>query len=67
MRLREARRYVVASAFATLAAAGKAVPGAALGDTMADRFTLIRDTEVSVFPGAHETLDPSSSWVYGSR
>jgi putative hydrolase of the HAD superfamily len=24
---------------------------------MADRFTLIRDRELSVFPGAHETLD----------
>jgi putative hydrolase of the HAD superfamily len=57
VRVREARRHVVASAFVALAAAGKAVPTSEIGDTMADRFTLIRDEELSVFPGAHETLD----------
>jgi putative hydrolase of the HAD superfamily len=57
VRVQEARRHVVASAFAVLSAAGKAVPTSAIGDAMADRFTLIRDEELSVFPGAHETLD----------
>jgi putative hydrolase of the HAD superfamily len=55
--LLEARRQVVASAFAVLGAAGKAVPAPEIGDAMADRFTLIRDEELCVFPGAHETLD----------
>jgi len=53
----EARRNVVASAFTELAAAGKFVPGPGLGDTMADRFTRLREAELSIFPGAHETLD----------
>jgi putative hydrolase of the HAD superfamily len=57
VRLREARRHVVAGALAVLAAAGKALPAGDIGDKMADRFTLIRDQELSVFPGAHETLD----------
>jgi putative hydrolase of the HAD superfamily len=57
VRVIEARRRVVASAFAMLAAAGKAVPGPEIGETMADRFSLIRDAELNVFPGAHETLD----------
>jgi putative hydrolase of the HAD superfamily len=57
VRVAEARRRVVASAFATLRAAGRMVSVPAIGDSMADRFTLIRDAELSVFPGAHETLD----------
>jgi putative hydrolase of the HAD superfamily len=57
VRVREARRQVVASAFAVLGAAGEAVPRPEIGERMADRFTLIRDDELSVFPGAHETLD----------
>ena len=57
VQVREARRQVVASAFAVLAAAGEAVPRPEIGERMADRFTLIRDDELSVFPGAHETLD----------
>src|SRR5438445_2752621 len=57
VRLREARRHVVASAFAVLDAAGKTVPAPTIGDAMADRFTLIRDEELNLFPGAHETLD----------
>jgi len=57
VRLLEARRHVVASAFAVLAAAGKTVPAPTIGDGMADRFTLVRDEELNLFPGAHETLD----------
>jgi putative hydrolase of the HAD superfamily len=57
VRLGAARRHVVASAFAVLAAAGKVIPEPDIGDKIADRFTLIRDGELSVFPGAHETLD----------
>jgi putative hydrolase of the HAD superfamily len=57
VRLFEARRQVVAGAFAVLAAGGQAVPAPEVGDQMADRFTLIRDQELKVFPGAHETLD----------
>ena len=57
VRVAEARRHVVASAFAMLQAAGRMVPAPAIGDSMADRFTLIRDAELSVFLCAHETLD----------
>jgi putative hydrolase of the HAD superfamily len=57
VRLFEARRRVVAGAFAVLAAGRNSVPAPEVGDQMADRFTLIRDQELCVFPGAHETLD----------
>lgn len=57
VRVGEARRHVVASAFAMLGAAGKTAPAPDIGNTMADRFSLIRDQELIVFPGAHETLD----------
>jgi putative hydrolase of the HAD superfamily len=57
VRVGEARRQIVARASAVLSAAGKAVPPQHIGDAMADRLTLIRDQELSVFPGAHETLD----------
>jgi HAD superfamily hydrolase (TIGR01509 family) len=40
-----------------LRAAEKTAPAPAVGDLMADRFTLNRDHELSLFPGAHETLD----------
>jgi putative hydrolase of the HAD superfamily len=57
MRLIEARRHVVASAFAVIATSGKPIPRTEVGDRMADLFTLIRDEELSLFPDAHETLD----------
>jgi len=57
VRVGEARRHIVASAFTVLGAAGKTAPAPDIGDTMADRFSLIRDEELTVFPGAHETLD----------
>lgn len=58
VRVREARRNIVASAFASLCAGGGATPPPPeVGEAMADRFTSIRDEELSLFPGAHETLD----------
>ena len=57
VRVGEARRHIVASAFTMLGAAGKTAPAPDIGNTMADRFSLIRDEELTVFPGAHETLD----------
>jgi putative hydrolase of the HAD superfamily len=53
----EARRHVVASAFAVLAGGGQPVPKAEVGNRMADLFTMLRDDELTVFPGAHKTLD----------
>ena len=53
----EARRHVVASAFAVFAGAGQPVPETEVGDKMADLFTMISDEELSVFPRAHEALD----------
>src|SRR5437762_2710699 len=46
VRLVEARRHVVASAFAVVASSGKSVPDAEVGDRMADLFTMIRDDEL---------------------
>jgi putative hydrolase of the HAD superfamily len=57
VRITEARRLVVAGAFAELAAAGSTVPPPKVGDLVADRFTTMREAGVSLFPGAHETLD----------
>jgi putative hydrolase of the HAD superfamily len=57
VRVGEARRHIVSTSLAALAAAGKGVPPPRVGNAMADRFTLIRDRELYVFPGAHETLD----------
>jgi len=57
VRIAEARRFLVASALAELAAAGSTVPPQRVGDLIADRFTAMREEGVSLFPGAHETLD----------
>jgi putative hydrolase of the HAD superfamily len=56
-RIGEARRKIVADAFAALARAGHPVPVPALGDEIADRFNALHDAELQCFPGAHETLD----------
>lgn len=54
----EARRHIVESAFAQLAASGGAVsPPRDLCHAIADRFNEIQDAELRMFPGAHETLD----------
>ena len=56
-RIGEARRRIVADAFAALAAAGHRVPDAALGARIADCYNDLHDAELCMFPGAHETLD----------
>src|SRR5271170_8311898 len=55
-RVGEARRRIVANAFATLAAGGHPVPDRALGDTIADDYDALHDAELRLFPDAHETL-----------
>jgi len=57
VRLVEARRHVVASAFAFVASTGRPIPTAEIGYKMADLFTVLRDEELSLFPDAHKTLD----------
>ena len=52
-----ARRRIVATAFAALAAAGHPVPTEAIGDALADAYNALHDEELSLFPDAHETLD----------
>jgi putative hydrolase of the HAD superfamily len=52
-----ARRRIVATAFAALAAAGHPVPPKAIGDALADAYNALHDEELSLFPDAHETLD----------
>ncbi|HKS88142.1 MAG TPA: HAD family hydrolase [Stellaceae bacterium] len=57
-RIGDARRHIVASAFAELAAAGgPPCPPGALCDEIADQFQAIHEAELRMFPGAHETLD----------
>ena len=56
-RIDEARRKIVAIAFAELAAAGHPVPAQAVGDAMADAYNALHDEELAMFPDAHETLD----------
>jgi hypothetical protein len=52
-----ARRRIVATAFAALAAASHPVPTEAIGDALADAYNALHDEELSLFPDAHETLD----------
>jgi putative hydrolase of the HAD superfamily len=53
----DARRRIIANAFADLAAAGHQVPGCAVGDAMADAYNALHDAELCMFPDAYETLD----------
>jgi len=56
-RIDEARRTIVAAAFAALAAEGHPVPPQAIGDAMARAYNALHDEELAMFPDAHETLD----------
>jgi putative hydrolase of the HAD superfamily len=56
-RIGEARRRIVANAFAQLAARGHSVPERALSDALADAYNAVHDAELRMFPGAHETVD----------
>ena len=56
-RIGDARRHIVANAFAELAAAGHAHPGSEVCDAMADAFNALQEAELSMFPGSHEALD----------
>jgi putative hydrolase of the HAD superfamily len=55
--LRRARREVVATALAKLAAQGRPSVAAELALRLADRFTDYRIEQMKLFPGAHETID----------
>jgi len=55
-RIGEARRKIVADAFAALAA-GHPVPPQAVGDALADAYNALHDEELAMFPDAHATLD----------
>jgi putative hydrolase of the HAD superfamily len=57
-RIGEARRHIVANAFAELCAArGLVAPSPEICDAIADRFNELQHAELGMFPGAHETLD----------
>jgi putative hydrolase of the HAD superfamily len=56
-RIGDARRKIVADAFAALAASGHPVPPQSIGDAMADAYQALHDEELAMFPDAHETLD----------
>ncbi|HTV43741.1 MAG TPA: HAD family hydrolase [Stellaceae bacterium] len=55
-RIGEARRRIVADAFAGLAAGGHVVPGRPLCELIADRYNALHEAELRLFPGVHETL-----------
>ncbi len=57
MRLAEARRAIVARAFALLSEAGRPVPPAAIGDRLADRFSAYREEQMCLFPDALAVID----------
>jgi len=56
-KLGAARREIVATAFAQLAAAGHVVPEPQVQNRLADRFSTWRDEQMHVFPNAHATID----------
>ncbi len=57
-RIGEARRHIVANAFAEMAASGgPPPPPRELCHAIADRFNEVHEAELRMFPGAHETLD----------
>jgi len=56
-RIVDARRRIVADAFAALAAGGHASPERALCNEIADSYNALHDAELECFPGAHDTLD----------
>ncbi|MGE5269315.1 MAG: HAD family hydrolase [Thiohalocapsa sp.] len=57
-RIGEARRHIVASAFAELEKAlGHPAPSPETCEAIADRYQHVHDAELKMFPGAHETLD----------
>ena len=56
-RIVEARRRIVADAFAALAAGGHPIPNGTVCDAIADRYNALHDAELQCFPGAHDTLD----------
>jgi putative hydrolase of the HAD superfamily len=57
MRLKGARREVVAGSFAALAKAGRPTPSAEVAQRLADRFSAYRDEQMCLFPDAHEVID----------
>jgi putative hydrolase of the HAD superfamily len=57
VRLAEARRAIVASALAQLAASGRPVPPAEIGDRLADRFSAYREEQMCLFPDALAVID----------
>jgi putative hydrolase of the HAD superfamily len=57
LKLGEARRLTVRGGFDALAARGHRALPADLANRLADRFTVYREEEMFVFPGAHEAID----------
>ncbi len=57
LKLREARRIVVANGFAALAATGKPAPDEAFLAKLAHRFDEYREENMRLFPDAHASLD----------
>lgn len=56
-KLAAARREIVATGFAQLAAAGQDIPGPDIQNRLADRFSAWRNEQMHVFADAHATID----------
>jgi putative hydrolase of the HAD superfamily len=56
-RIGEARRKIVADAFADLTARGIKMPPREIGVELADSYEALHNAELRMFPDAHETLD----------
>ncbi|TKW78548.1 MAG: HAD family hydrolase, partial [Bradyrhizobium icense] len=57
LKLGEARRLTVQGGFDALAAAGHKPLAPDLANRIADRFSVYREEEMFVFPGAHDAID----------
>ena len=57
LKLADARHEVVRAGFSTLAAAGHTAPSCEIASRLADRYTVYREEQMFVFPGAHDAID----------
>jgi putative hydrolase of the HAD superfamily len=61
VRLRDARRRIVAEAFAGLANRGSRLPPTRVAKRLADKFSSYREEQMRLFPDAHEVIDALKS------
>lgn len=57
LQLFASRRLVVEGAFARLASEGHKVPAAEVASRLADRFSALREEQITLYPDAHQVVD----------